>query len=68
MLKKIFEYLLHASTWKGLIAVATAAGVAISPELADKIIAAGMACVGAIQIFIDDRKKDALKDKSGNKE
>lgn len=58
MVKKILtslvEYLLHASTWKGLIGLAVAAGVSITPELADKIIAAGLGVVGLIQVFVDD--------------
>lgn len=56
-MKTILEYLKHASTWKGLIAIATAAGVGVSPELAEKIIAAGLAAVGLIQVFIDDSDK-----------
>lgn len=50
----ILEYFLHASTWKGIIAILTAAGVAISPEQIDKIIPAGMSLIGAIMVFIDD--------------
>ena len=60
-MKTVLEYLMHASTWKGLIALLTASGVAIHPELGEKIIAAGMSAVGLIQILIDDHEKDKLK-------
>ena len=56
-LKTVLEYLSHASTWKGLLGLATAFGVALSPELAEKLIAFGLAGIGFIQVFIDDRKK-----------
>jgi len=56
MIKTILEYLSHASTWKGLLSLATAAGVAISPELSAAIIPFGLSLIGFIQVFIDDRK------------
>lgn len=59
-LKTILEYLMHASTWKGIIAVVTAAGVTLSPEQMSAIIAAGIGAVGLIQVFIDDNDKDKL--------
>lgn len=55
----ILEYFKHASTWKGLIGLVTAFGVVLSPEMAEKLIAFGMAGVGFIQVFIDDRNKPA---------
>lgn len=53
----VAEYFTHASTWKGLIGLVTAFGVALSPEMAEKLIAFGMAGVGFIQVFIDDNNK-----------
>lgn len=53
----ILEYFQHASTWKGLVALITAAGVTIEPVLADKIVALGLSLIGFIQVFIDDRNK-----------
>lgn len=58
IVKTILEYFLHTSTWKGLIAIATAAGVTIAPELADKIIAAGIAVIGVVQVVVDDHDKE----------
>jgi hypothetical protein len=46
----------EASTWRGLVAVVTAAGVAISPEQADAIVALGLAVIGAIGVFTADKK------------
>lgn len=57
VINTILEYFLHTSTWKGLIAIATAAGVTIEPGLSDKIIAAGLALVGLIQVLVDDNKE-----------
>jgi hypothetical protein len=51
----VLDYLKYPSTWKGIIGLVTAFGVALSPELAEKLIAFGMAGVGFIQVFIDDR-------------
>lgn len=58
VVKTILEYFLHTSTWKGLIGIATAAGLTIAPELADKIIAAGVSLIGVIQILVDDHDKE----------
>ena len=51
----ILNRLAEPSTWRGLISLATALGVTISPEQAEYIIAACLAIVGAINVF----KKDA---------
>ena len=56
-LATVIDYLKYPSTWKGIIGLATAFGVAISPDLAEKLIAFGMAGVGFIQVFIDDNTK-----------
>lgn len=39
------------STWRGLIALATAFGVAIRPEVADAIIALGLALIGGANVI-----------------
>lgn len=52
----IFNYLSQQSTWKGLIGLGTAAGVVLSPDLAAAIIAAGMALVGLINVFRNEKK------------
>lgn len=54
MLNTILSYLKQDSTWKGIISILTAAGVAIKPELANAIVSAGLAGVGLIQVFITE--------------
>lgn len=56
MFDTIINYLTQQSTWKGLVGLATAAGVVISPELSAQIIAAGMAIVGLINVIRNERK------------
>lgn len=57
LIAKVLELFLWPSTWKGLVAILTAAGVTLSPDQSDKIIAAGLALIGAIQVFVDDHTK-----------
>lgn len=62
MLKKInkqffLDRLKEASTWRGIIAVLTALGVDISPELALKIISVGMGLFGSVGILFPDKKE-----------
>lgn len=54
MIKNILEYFTHTSTWKGLFAILTAAGVSFQPEHQQAILTAGLAVIGAIQVFVDD--------------
>ncbi len=51
----IIDRLKEASTWRGIIALLTAAGVTISPEMVDKIVAAGLAVMGIIGMFFKDK-------------
>ena len=51
----IIARLKEASTWRGIIALLTAAGVTISPEMVDKIVAAGLAVMGIIGMFFKDK-------------
>lgn len=46
----------EASTWRGLIALATAAGIAIDPTQAAAITAAGIALIGVINVFRKEQK------------
>lgn len=55
MLKFIYTRLGEASTWRGLAALATAAGIAFSPEQVAAITALGLAVVGAIGAFFPDK-------------
>jgi len=50
-MKTILEYLKTESTWRGLIAIATAFGVKLAPDQAESIIAAGLATIGLINTF-----------------
>ena len=52
----IMNYLTQPSTWRGIIGVATAAGVFVSPEMATAIIAAGIALGGLINVARNERK------------
>jgi hypothetical protein len=51
---KIITMLKQESTWRGIIALATAAGVTISPDLATHIIAVGLALIGTINVSKKD--------------
>lgn len=57
--KTILEYAMHASTWKGIIAVTAAAGLTLTTGQSEAIIAAALSLVGLIQVFIDDQDKPA---------
>ena len=46
----------EASTWRGIIAIITACGVAWKPELVNQIIAAGLGIIGALGAFFPDSK------------
>jgi len=51
ILSTIVDSLAQNSTWRGLILIATAAGVNLSPELQTQIIAAGLGLVGLINVI-----------------
>jgi hypothetical protein len=48
----------EASTWRGVVLVATAAGTQITPELQELVVAAGIGIAGALGAAFPDRKKD----------
>jgi len=54
MLKFITSRLKERSTWLGIIAVVTAAGVAVTPEQTEAIAAAGAAIGGRVAVFTSD--------------
>lgn len=54
----IIDRLQEPSTWRGIISLITAAGVAISPDLAAAIIAVGLAGMGLINVI---RKEKAAQ-------
>ena len=47
----LLGYLRQESTWRGLIQIATAAGIALNPAQAAALIAAGTALVGIVNTF-----------------
>ena len=57
---KILDYIMdrlqEPSTWRGLVFVISAAGITLEPSKANAIAAAGMALVGAINIFRKEKK------------
>jgi hypothetical protein len=54
IMKTILEYLKQESTWRGIIAIATAFGIKLAPEQAESIIAGGLALIGLINTFKKD--------------
>lgn len=55
MLQFILERGKEASTWRGLVAIITAAGISLSPELAEAIVALGLAVIGILGVFTKDK-------------
>jgi hypothetical protein len=55
MLDFILERGKEASTWRGLVALVTAAGITISPELTEAIIAVGLGIIGLIGVLAKDK-------------
>jgi hypothetical protein len=53
-MKTILDYLKQESTWRGIIAIATAFGIKLAPEQAESIIAGGLAAIGLINTFKKD--------------
>lgn len=44
----------EASTWRGLVWLATVAGLSLRPEQAEAIVVAGMAIAGVLGVFLSD--------------
>lgn len=55
MVNYIYSRLMEASTWRGIMALLTAVGVALNPEQQAAIITAGLAVIGVIGVFFKDR-------------
>jgi uncharacterized membrane protein len=52
----IIERLKEPSTWRGIIGLVTATGVALQPEQVEAIIATGLALIGVINVFRKEKK------------
>ena len=50
----IIARLKEASTWRGMVAIATSLGVVLSPDMIEAIVAAGLALIGIIGAFWPD--------------
>lgn len=57
MFKYILERAKETSTWRGLVLLATAIGVTLTPEQKEAVIALGLAIAGALGAFTPDSKK-----------
>jgi hypothetical protein len=59
MTQHAYQYLLdrlrEPSTWRGIVALLTAFGVALSPEQTAAIVSLGLAVVGAIGALAPDK-------------
>ena len=51
LLFKIIDSLSQNSTWRGLILLATAAGVHLSPDIQNQIVATGLGLTGLINVI-----------------
>lgn len=52
----VIARLKEVSTWQGIITLVTGFGVAISPELSEGIITAGVAIVGVISVAMREKE------------
>lgn len=54
----IIDRLKEKTTWRGITALLTAVGVALSPEQTEAIILGGVAIAGLFEVFFKEPKKD----------
>ncbi len=52
----LLERLKEPSTWRGLLALATALGVKLHPEMQEAILSTGLALIGMINVFRTEQK------------
>jgi hypothetical protein len=57
-MKWLLRRLREPSTWRGLVWLATVAGLSLRPEQAEAIVAAGMALAGLLGVFLPDESKN----------
>lgn len=53
-MKELMKRLKQESTWRGVIAILSAFGVVIEPEMAEAVIAAGLGLIGVINVVKKD--------------
>lgn len=54
----LLRRLREPSTWRGLVWLATVAGLSLRPEQAEAIVTAGMALAGLLGVFLPDESKN----------
>lgn len=57
-MKWLLARLREPSTWRGLVWLATMAGLSLRPDQAEAIVAAGMALAGLLGVFLSDEPKN----------
>lgn len=55
-MKYLWEKLKEASTWRGLVWIITAGGVALTEIQVEAIISAGIALTGLVEVFRGEKK------------
>ena len=53
----IIERLSEPSTWRGIIMIATGAGIQLAPDMQSAIITLGLAIVGVINVTRKEKKQ-----------
>ena len=48
------------STWRGLVWLATVAGLSLRPDQAEAVVTLGMALAGLLGVFLSDARSDAV--------
>lgn len=59
MKKYLLTLAREPSTWRGLVAILTAAGVTLNPDQIAAIVALGLSIAGGLGAFLPDKKPDA---------
>lgn len=55
MLDFLLTRFAEASTWRGLVALLTAAGIMLSVDQQEAVITAGLAVIGLLGVFTTDK-------------
>lgn len=56
MIQYLLERAKEASTWRGVVLLATAAGVNVAPELANAVVTFGIGLAGLLGVITKDKK------------
>jgi hypothetical protein len=59
----ILNRLKEPSTWRGLVALATAFGAKLSPDQAEAIIIVGIGIIGLVGAFFPDKMEKKVEEK-----